>query len=131
MNRQEFIVFLMCGGVAALINFASRIALDAWFSFHVSVFFAYIFGMIVAFLLNRYVVFPAATQTLFKSVLYFTLVNCIGFFLTWSISVLVYYQVFIPLMFDFFAKEIAHLIGIVVPVFTSYLGHKHFSFRRH
>lgn len=131
MNKQEFFVFLMCGGFAALVNFSSRIVLDTWFSFQASVFFAYIFGMIVAFFLNRYVVFPAGTQTFFKSVIYFTLVNCIGFFLTWLISVLVYYRVFVPLMFDFFAKEIAHLIGIVVPVFTSYIGHKHFSFRRH
>jgi putative flippase GtrA len=25
--------------------------------------------------------------------------------------------------------EIAHAVGVVVPVFTSYLGHKKFSFR--
>jgi putative flippase GtrA len=29
----------------------------------------------------------------------------------------------------YFAPEIAHAAGIVVPVFTSYLGHKHWSFR--
>lgn len=25
--------------------------------------------------------------------------------------------------------EIAHAVGVIVPVFTSYLGHKHLSFR--
>jgi putative flippase GtrA len=28
-----------------------------------------------------------------------------------------------------YAPELAHAVGVVVPVFTSYLGHKHFSFR--
>ena len=28
-----------------------------------------------------------------------------------------------------FVHEMAHAAGIVAPVFTSYLGHKHFSFR--
>jgi len=27
------------------------------------------------------------------------------------------------------APEIAHAVGVAVPVFTSYLGHKKFSFR--
>ncbi len=26
-------------------------------------------------------------------------------------------------------REIAHAFGVVVPVFTSYIGHKHLSFR--
>lgn len=130
VDRQEFFLFLICGGLAALVNFVSRVVLDAWFPFHISVFIAYIMGMIVAFVLNRYVVFPAGTQTFFRSVLYFILVNILGLFLTWLISVLIYYYVFVPLMFDFFAKEIAHLLGIAFPVFTSYIGHKYFSFGR-
>lgn len=28
-----------------------------------------------------------------------------------------------------FAPEIAHAAGVVFPVFTSYFGHKHWSFR--
>jgi hypothetical protein len=28
-----------------------------------------------------------------------------------------------------YVPEIAHGVGVAVPVFTSYLGHKHFSFR--
>lgn len=129
MYKREFFIFLVCGGVAALVNFGSRIVMDIWISFQAAVFFAYIIGMVVAFTLNRYVVFPKGTQALMKSIVYFTLVNCLSFFLTWSISVIVYYKVFLPLAFDFFAKEVAHMIGIVVPAFTSYIGHKHFSFR--
>jgi putative flippase GtrA len=29
-----------------------------------------------------------------------------------------------------FITEIAHAVGVVVPVFTSYLGHKRFSFKQ-
>ena len=28
-----------------------------------------------------------------------------------------------------FVHEIAHAVGVVVPVFSSYLGHKHLSFK--
>jgi len=28
-----------------------------------------------------------------------------------------------------FIPEIAHAVGVAVPVFTSYLGHKHWSFK--
>ena len=28
-----------------------------------------------------------------------------------------------------YVQEIAHAIGIIIPVFTSYLGHKRWSFR--
>ena len=34
-----------------------------------------------------------------------------------------------PLGIDRFAAELAHAVGVMVPVFTSYLGHKHWSFR--
>ena len=30
--------------------------------------------------------------------------------------------------FAWHAETVAHVIGVAVPVFTSYLGHKHFSF---
>jgi putative flippase GtrA len=61
--------------------------------------------------------------------LLFSAVNAIAVLQTWLISmglalyVLPYWGVIR------FAEEIAHAVGVVVPVFTSYLGHKHFSFR--
>ena len=31
--------------------------------------------------------------------------------------------------FEFYPEAVAHAIGVVFPVFTSFIGHKYFSFR--
>jgi hypothetical protein len=39
------------------------------------------------------------------------------------------YYVLPALHVEQFREAIAHAVGVMIPVFTSYLGHKHFSFR--
>ena len=46
-----------------------------------------------------------------------------------GISMLLAYWALPALGVQAFVHEIAHAVGVMVPVFTSYLGHKHFSFR--
>lgn len=48
---------------------------------------------------------------------------------TWAISMVLLYVVFPAWGFSFYAAECAHAVGVVVPVFTSYLGHKRWSFK--
>ena len=47
-----------------------------------------------------------------------------------SISVGLGEYVFPALRVTFHPLEIAHLLGVVFPIFSSYLGHKHFSFAK-
>ncbi|KTD14145.1 GtrA-like protein [Legionella gratiana] len=126
---RQFILFLFTGGIAAAINFSSRIVYSFWFNFSLSIFLAYITGMISAFILAKIIVFRRGTQSTHRSVMWFTLVNFIGIVQTWIISLgLVHYL--LPLFgIERFIQEIAHAIGLVVPVFTSYIGHKRLSFR--
>ena len=70
-----------------------------------------------------------STQPLQRSILLFALVNLLAIVQTWAVSLLMAYSVLPALGVSLFRLEIAHAIGIVIPVFTSFLGHKYWSFR--
>ena len=59
----------------------------------------------------------------------FALVNAVAFAQVWIISVGLARLVFPAIGFAWDAETVAHVIGVVSPVATSYLMHKHFSFR--
>ncbi len=128
MSRQ-FLVFLLTGGLAAAVNFGSRIVYNQWVEFSIAVILAYITGMITAFLLARAFVFTDGSQSVQRSATFFVLVNAIAVLQTWAISMLLAYYVLHWVGIIRFVPEIAHAVGVVVPVFTSYLGHKRWSFR--
>jgi putative flippase GtrA len=120
---------VVTGGVAAGVNFAARIFFSLWLSYSFAIVLAYLLGMITAFALAKVFVFKGSAQTLSKSIFFFIVVNLVAIFQTWIVSLffsryaLPYFGVIM------FKDEIAHAIGIVVPIFTSYYGHKRFSFR--
>lgn len=128
MSRQ-FVAFLVTGGIAALVNFFTRIFYNNWLGFSTSVVLAYLTGMVTAYILARIFVFKGSTQTLQRSMILFALVNLLAIFQTWAVSLLMAYSVLPALGVTRFSLEIAHAVGIVVPVFTSFLGHKYWSFR--
>lgn len=126
---QEFIRFLVTGGIAALVNFFSRIVLNLWLSFSTSIILAYLIGMVTAFSLVKFFVFTSSTQSLASSAGRFVAVNVVAIAQTWLVS-MAFDRYLLPWIgITQFSHEIAHAIGIGVPVFTSYLGHKHWSFR--
>jgi putative flippase GtrA len=128
-KSRQFLVFLLTGGVAAAVNFGSRILLNQWMSYSAAIVLAYLFGMATAFVLARQFVFTHGQQALHRSALYFVLVNVVAVLQTWAVSMVLALYVLPALGVTRFVAEIAHAVGVVVPVFTSYLGHKHLSFR--
>lgn len=128
MSRQ-FLVFLLTGGTAAVVNFGSRIAYSRWLDFSAAVILAYITGMITAFVLARLFVFKQSQQSVQRSVAFFILVNLVAVLQTWAISMGLAYYLLPSLGVSLFTREIAHAVGVVVPVFTSYIGHKRWTFR--
>lgn len=129
-KSAQFLAFLITGGLAAAINFGSRIVYDWWVSFPVAVALAYLTGMLTAFVLARLFVFTDSGQSLQRSATRFALVNVLAIAQTWLISMLLAYHVLPWLGVREYVSEIAHAVGVVVPVFTSYLGHKRWSFAR-
>lgn len=128
---KQFILFLVTGGTAALVNFGSRIVYSQWASFSVAIVLAYLTGMLTAFVLARWLVFKLSEQSFSRSVMMFCAVNVIAVVQTWLISMGLALYALPYWGITRFAAEIAHAVGVVVPVFSSYLGHKHFSFRAH
>ena len=128
MSRQ-FLAFLITGGLAAAVNFGSRIIYNQWVAFSSAVILAYLTGMITAFLLARAFVFTDGNQSIKRSATFFILVNAVAALQTWGISMLLAYYVLGWLGITRFVPEIAHAVGVAVPVFTSYLGHKRWSFK--
>lgn len=128
-RSRQFLLFLMSSGTAAVVNFSSRIVYSHWLHFSAAVVLAFITGMVTAFLLARTFVFKNSTQAAHRSAMFFVLVNLVALLQTWAISVALALYVFPSLGFRFFPNEIAHAIGIAAPVFTSYLGHRRWSFR--
>jgi len=127
-RSRQFVAFLVTGGVAALANFIARIVLNQWMPFSYAVVLAYGVGMVTAFLLARAFVFQGSQQSVHKSAAFFVLVNLVAVAQTWAVSLLLARQVLPALGVTAFVPEIAHAVGVAVPVFTSYLGHKRWSF---
>ncbi|AOA71139.1 hypothetical protein B8X02_14770 [Stenotrophomonas rhizophila] len=129
MVSRQFMMFLLVGGVAALANFLSRILYSHWLDFTPAIVLAYITGMVTAFVLSRMFVFKESTRPLHHSAFYFVLVNLFAVAQTWIVSMVLAFHVLPWLSIDVLRMEIAHAVGVVVPVFSSYVGHKYLSFR--
>ena len=126
---RQFAVFVLTGGTAAAVNFASRILYSHWTGFSTAIVLAYLTGMITAFVLAKLFVFKNSRQGIGRSALIFSLVNVVAVAQTWAISMLLAYYLLPWLGITRFVLEISHAAGVAVPVFTSYIGHKHWSFK--
>jgi len=126
---RQFLIFLLTGGTAAAVNFGSRIVYSQWLEFSTAVICAYLTGMTTAFVLAKLFVFRASRQAVHRSAFFFILVNLVAVSQTWAISMGLAYYLLPRWGVTLFSKEIAHAVGVAFPVFTSYIGHKRWSFR--
>jgi putative flippase GtrA len=129
MNLQ-FLKFLVTGGIAALVNLLSRYALNHVMSFEAAVVAAYLLGMATAYLLARRFVFDASGRSVASEVRRFVLVNLVALGFVWVISVGLARVVFPAIGMTWHADDIAHLIGVLAPAVTSYVGHRFYTFAR-
>ena len=129
MNLQ-FLKFLVTGGIAALVNLLSRYALNFVMSFEGAVVVAYLLGMTTAYLLARRFVFDASGRSVASEVRRFVLVNIVALGFVWVISVGLARVVFPAIGMTWHANDIAHLIGVLAPAVTSFIGHRFYTFAR-
>ncbi|HBK44979.1 MAG TPA: hypothetical protein DDZ67_00800 [Xanthomonadaceae bacterium] len=131
MISRRFALFVLAGGLAAGVNFGSRILLSRVMPYVPAIAAAYCLGMLTAFVLNRLFVFRTTSNALPSQVGWFMLVNAAALAQTVLISLLLARWLFPAIDFDFHPETMAHALGVAVPVITSYLGHKKFTFRNH
>jgi putative flippase GtrA len=121
--------FVLVSGIAALINFGSRIAFSLVMPYPAAIALAFCAGISSAFVLNRRFVFERATIPLREQMLWFTAVNLFALVQTMAISLTLEYWLFPAVGMRWHSEAVAHAIGIVFPIASSYLGHKKLSFR--
>lgn len=128
-SGRQFLLFVLTGGVAALVNMLSRIGFSLVLRFEISVLAAYAIGMITAYILARRYVFTDSGQSTKRSIAGFALVNLAAVLQTWLVSIGLRHLLLPVIGATALVDLVAHGFGVIVPVFTSYLGHKHVSFR--
>ncbi|MDM0090039.1 MULTISPECIES: GtrA family protein [unclassified Variovorax] len=129
MLSPQFIRFLLAGGIAAAANYGSRFLFGIWLDYGVSIVLAYLVGMTVAFILMRQHVFTSARGPVSAQVAKFVLVNLLAVGQTLLISLLLARWVLPALGVVAHAEAIGHLVGVLVPVVTSYFGHRMLTFK--
>jgi putative flippase GtrA len=128
LRGSRFLRFVMTGGLAAGVNILSRLALSQIVSYEVAIVLAYLTGMTTAFILARFFVFAPSGRSMHGEFLRFGLVNLVALLQVWLVSVGLAHYLFPAVGLTWHAETIAHVIGVLSPVVTSYYGHKRFSF---
>jgi len=130
-RASGFIRFVLAGGFAALVNVVSRLGYSELMPYAAAVVIAYLTGMATAYLLNRFLVFGPGDRGVPGEMLAFALVNLLAVAQTLAISLLLAYYALPTIGVVQHAETIAHVVGVIVPVFTSFVGHKYWTFRNH
>jgi putative flippase GtrA len=124
----RFASFLVTGGISAACNLGARFLMSRVMRYEFAVLFAYLIGMIVAFVLARTFVFEKSERDWQAQLARFAVVNVFGLSLVWVVSVGLVRLVFPRVNFYWHPEDVAHLAGVASPVFISYYAHKYFSF---
>jgi putative flippase GtrA len=128
-GARQFWAFLLVGGLAAVVNWFSRIMISAQgVPFEAAVVVAYLLGMVTAYLLSRMFVFEKTGRSVANEVTRFTLVNMVALVVVWVVSVTLERWLLPAINWTWRPAEVAHAVGVLSPVVTSYLGHRYFTF---
>jgi len=131
MINRQFIYFLLTGGIAAGLNWGSRFLFSEIFSFETAVVLAFIVGLLSGFILMRVFVFDGTNKPVVPQIGKYLAVNLFALLQTLAISLLFVRWVLpaVGVLDAAKAEAIGHLVGVLVPVITSYFGHKLLTFR--
>ena len=128
-DLPPFVRFVLVGGAAAGVNIAVRAFLGLYIIFEWAVGFAFLVALSFAFAANRRWVFVQRRTPWRLAYWRFFLVNLAALAQVWLISVGLYRLLFPFIGFTWNAELVAHTVGVLSPVVTSYYAHKHYSFK--
>ena len=124
----QFAKFLFVGGFAALLHWFARFFLEFYVSFSFAVGMAYGVGMLVAFILNAVLVFPASNRPRRNQIQDFIIINLSFFPVVWLFTILIkrFLENFsiIP-----WPGGISHALAIMIPTLVTFLLYKYLAFR--
>lgn len=125
---KQFVGFLLVGGISALLHWIARLLLSIWLPFSFAVIIAYFIGMLIAFLLNSFFIFPQSSKTRYSQIRSFFLVNLSFLPLVWLASIEINNLLKILGIINY-SEEIAHAFAISLPMLATFLIYKFFTFK--
>ena len=126
----QFCRFVTTSKVSAVANASARYVLNLYMPFEIAVVLAFPVGLLTAFVLARRFVFRKSERPWMSELYRFFVVNMFGVVVVWFVSVALYRGVFPSVGFEWHADAVAHVVGLGSTAFTSYFGHRHYTFRR-
>jgi putative flippase GtrA len=129
IKQGQFWRFLAAGGAAATANFGSRFLFSLWVPYEWAIVLAFLVGLTVGFVLMRGFVFNAYGKPFASQVAIFLAVNLFALLQTFLVSVALDRWVLPSLGVVSGVDALAHLVGVLVPVVTSYFGHRMATFK--
>jgi putative flippase GtrA len=129
MLTKQFLYFILSGGLAAGLNWGSRFLFSQVLSFEVAVILAFLVGLLSGFVLMRFFVFDGIGKPIVPQAGKYIAVNFFALLQTLLISILLARWALPSVGITEHAEALGHLVGVLVPVVTSYFGHKFLTFR--
>ncbi|GMU46715.1 MAG: hypothetical protein AMXMBFR26_14970 [Porticoccaceae bacterium] len=124
----QFLGFLAVGGFAAFMHWLARLVLNIWMPFAWAVAIAYGVGMLVAFLLNSFFVFPRSVRPRSAQARDFVLTNLAFAPLVWAVAIQANAG-FQLLGMHSHSKELAHAMAVSIPPVATFLIYKFVVFK--
>lgn len=128
-DGANFVLFVLIGGFATLVNLGARIVINQYTDFGLAIVLAFPVALLTAFLLNRTLVFNAGEGDWPGQLLRFLIINLVALVLVYCVSMLFARVIFPAFEMHFYAETLAHAIGLLCPLFISYSAHKRFTFK--
>jgi putative flippase GtrA len=130
----EFVRFVATGSIAAIANLAAVWAFQLIVPYALAIVLGYLVGMVIAFVLFQRVMFntPGLVLTrplLARRIFRFTAVNMLGLALCWLVTMAMLTTILPAIHWTYLPDRIANLAGVAVPAFSSYFGHKFWTYR--
>lgn len=126
---MKFILFAVVGGFSAAVNFCARLVFSQITTYEVAIVAAFPIALTTAFVLNRLFVFKQDYRHTWKhQYLRFLAINLLALVQVFVVSVTLARWLFPLVSMSFQPESVAHAIGLLSPIATSYWLHKYFSF---
>ncbi len=125
----QFWRFLLAGGIAAAANYGARFVFSLWMTYEWAISVAFLVGLAVGFALMRGYVFNAQGKALWPQVAKYCAVNFVALLQTLIVSVVLARWILPGIGVVSHAEALGHLAGVLVPIGTSYFGHRMATFR--
>jgi putative flippase GtrA len=126
--NSRFVRFALSGGFAAGVNVMARILLSLALPYELAIILAYIAGMVTAYLLMRAFVFDQSGTSTTTEFGRFAIVNLVALVQVWIVSVGLARWIFPAIGLTWHGDTVAHVIGVLSPIATSFFGHRAFTF---